>query len=752
MANPSSKKDILSFIAWGLSAIFFVLALILAIFLAYKMAKKSDIQPKTEIEKPNIRKFLTQKEVKKSSHASSKIEQMIKKANALYKGGQTQKALKLFVQINDYSQSISFYNLGVTLMKENKRKDAIEAFLKAYANHQNATESLLNAAVCALFLNNQKQFEEYLLKASKSIVDEFDSPLLTYYFALLNYYKKNYLEALIVLENDRSKYYKEQKSYIKAKIYTMLNQNLKAIVELEKIDSEEDSLALGQLYARIGDLNLANKYFEEAITLDLSPVKAKLSQAFAMLKNRQIRPASKIFQKLLQKKGDKIAHIYPIEVTLKRSLFDPNYGSVRLRNSLQQDIKMQFSVLFYFAPFMLFDSEEVVHYIKKGGVNIIFNQTSKAYDNLSKSHKDAQYNKIVASALEKIEQGLLVEGHNILKNALKFNPSHSVFRYNLALSYAKIGDFQNAYEEFLRAYNLDNKNYLAGLFAIATARLTNKNFKKFNQLLKENLQSEPPSNQNDLYLSMFNFFSGLEKPRLDLLQHISAKDSLNLAYAFVGAFAINESELYRQRIKELKQRQKDDLLVGLLYEFIQNKDNSLKQFNRAVLDFINRKKVSVKQLYRAPWVARELFVRFAVITGTIGKLQKTVEREYQMVDAKTVQITQLLALVSLYAQKFEQSYTLYNELIDKYNTKEVNTLFCAALAAIGSKHLDSAIALLETVNLKNRLFYESRYALGLIYMQIFNYNGAVIQFSRINSNTFISKYFNFNIVNTSSSL
>ena len=47
--------------------------------------------------------------------------------------------------------------------------------------------------------------------------------------------------------------------------------------------------------------------------------------------------------------------------------------------------------------------------------------------------------------------------------------------------------------------------------------------------------------------------------------------------------------------------------------------------------------------------------------------------------------------------------------------------------------------------MKNGDFYESRYALALLYMEINNNNGAVIQLSRIQEDGFHSQYFEFMI-------
>jgi hypothetical protein len=47
--------------------------------------------------------------------------------------------------------------------------------------------------------------------------------------------------------------------------------------------------------------------------------------------------------------------------------------------------------------------------------------------------------------------------------------------------------------------------------------------------------------------------------------------------------------------------------------------------------------------------------------------------------------------------------------------------------------------------MKDSNFLESRFALGLLYLEAKNNEGAVIQLSRVNKNNFNSEYFDFDI-------
>ena len=88
---------------------------------------------------------------------------------------------------------------------------------------------------------------------------------------------------------------------------------------------------------------------------------------------------------------------------------------------------------------------------------------------------------------------------------------------------------------------------------------------------------------------------------------------------------------------------------------------------------------------------------------------------------------------------------LYNHLIDGLKVRDTYTLYLGAVASTAANHSANAIALLELSKMKNKTFKESRYALGLLYLQTQNNEGAAIQLKTIGDSGFKSKYFTFDI-------
>lgn len=134
-----------------------------------------------------------------------------------------------------------------------------------------------------------------------------------------------------------------------------------------------------------------------------------------------------------------------------------------------------------------------------------------------------------------------------------------------------------------------------------------------------------------------------------------------------------------------------------------------------------------------------------LITGRLYFLREQLKDVIASTDEPLYELTNTLALASLLDKAFEESYTLYNQVIDELKIRDAYTLFLGAVASTAAGHHENAIALLELSKMKDNTFAESRYALGLLYLEIQNNEGAVIQLSNVNKSGFISDYFNFDI-------
>jgi len=111
----------------------------------------------------------------------------------------------------------------------------------------------------------------------------------------------------------------------------------------------------------------------------------------------------------------------------------------------------------------------------------------------------------------------------------------------------------------------------------------------------------------------------------------------------------------------------------------------------------------------------------------------------------SITILKNLAFINLYTKNFEESYTIFNDLIDNKKIDDYKTLFYGAVASILAGHHSNAVALLALSKRKNKNAFESRYGLGLLYHEVKNLRGAIIQYSKI-PDGFESEFFDFDVV------
>lgn len=280
----SAKKKKLIYIGAGVAVV--ILLAVIAFFVFQKLHKKPSHSSVEQI------KEKVEKEI--GEHVEpSKIENMIAKADYLYSTGSKEEALYLYEKIAHYSEAISAYNLGVAQLKDSQYETALASFQKAIQNNEKRCVSAINAAVCSLYLNNEKSFNYYIDLAYAYLPQEMPSPLYSYYYSLISYYNGNYLEALSSLNNPTTQEYIEVQNSLSSKINALFDNDVDAIVSMEKNNNASDHFSLGLLYARVGDLEEAKKNLQNAIQNNIEPMRAQLALGLIKLKTGEVQSASK---------------------------------------------------------------------------------------------------------------------------------------------------------------------------------------------------------------------------------------------------------------------------------------------------------------------------------------------------------------------------------------------------------------------------------------------------------------------------
>jgi len=734
--DEKKKKKIILFGAIAIVVIAIIVAIV--VIFAVKSSK-----PKKSISMDAIENKLDKKVIKKIT--PSKLENLIAKANYLYSSGSKSKALKLYEKIAMYSEAISLYNLGVSQLKNKQYKTALSTFSKAIQNDEKRCVSAINAAVCSLYLHDKASFRYNINLAYAYLPQEIDSPLYSYYYVLINYYNKNYYEALSALKNPTSDEYAQEQKHLSAKINAFYDNNYAAIENMEKDFSRKDFFSIALLYARIGDITLAIRNLEDAISNKIQPLKAQLALGLLELKAGRVQSGADNISKVTLKYGDDVYNYYPIKVKLKDSLFDALEAQQHYRNQIQNSKLINYQKLFYFSPYKVFNANKNINYIQKGTANISIDNLASAQNYLRKSASTSKVNIGIAKAINKALSFKTREANLELQKLAKYYPKHSILQYNLALTYAQMGNMIEANKHFLHSYHLDAKNYLSGVYAVMTSQLINKKYKKLKSILNDNLALEEDSEELEFYKTLLNISADNMVSAIHWLDNTYKPRPIYVAMSTIIAIKLNRFDYAKKSSQELVKLLPHDIIPHLMYIDAHFDKYNNTQYAKKVISYLRKQKFQFQDLYYGPYIVRYLYVQQNLITGQLYYLKKQLSDVIEATSGNKEDLIIALALTSLYNGSAEEAYTLYNQLIDEFKVRDAYTLFMGAVASVSAHHDANAIALLELSKIKDSDFYESRYALGLLYLEVEKNPSAVIEFSKIHKNGFKSDFFNFDI-------
>ncbi|WOE70587.1 tetratricopeptide repeat protein [Hydrogenimonas thermophila] len=743
LQNQDDEKKKKRLILIIIGAIILVLLILLLIFFIKNNNNESEIGKSTD---ELVSKIKTA-EKKSIIKIKSQIETMIKKANILYARGNKKEALKLFEQIATYSESISNYNLGVAQMRKGRYKEAIDSFKKAIQNNENQCISALNAAVCSLHLKDKNLFSYYIQMAEAYLPDTYNSSLYSYLFALINYYKGNYYDILSAIKHPTTNSYAYEQNHIAAASYLILSYPLKAIDHIEKVVGPDDYLILGQMYARIGDYSLAANYLKKALTNSNYPLQSKKSLALVYLKNRMTSKAAKLLKELESDYKEKVNEVYPIQTKLSSAVTDVDAAQQKI--SLNELIKSptSYKLIFEFAPFKVFNATQTLNYIKKGNAAIYVDEEEEATKYLSRSSSLSRANLMISKAIKYAIENRLLKANEIFNKALKHYPNHSILHYNLALTYAKLGNYTKAHEHFLRSYHLDSSNFLSGIFSLFCEALIHKHIPQVEKFLQEDLRKFiDPTTLQLFYQSLFYYYKGNITAASKWLD--SKHENRPIFLILDILIASNLGDHHRAKLKTtiLYNSMPRNVITNMLNLIMMSNETDIKTFSAKAINYLKHHTIDLNSVYYGSTFIRENFILLRFITGTLYPFVKQLEEQLMKETEEPSGIIEALAQSNIYLKRFEEAYVLFNQLVDQYKHQDSRTLFLAGIAAIGSKHTANAVALFELAKLEDPNNYESRYALGLLYLEQENIKAAAIQFGKIPDGIFQSKFFDFDIV------
>lgn len=355
------------------------------------------------------------------------------------------KAIDVLKSTSKILKIPSFLNIGIAYYKLNQIENAI-LYLKNIYDYKEAAFSDTYSYMSACF---------YLYQIKKERV---------------------YLETII----DVSKKFKNLTEHSKrmlADTFIILKDYEKALKVLDSMEYPMD-LKKAMLYLKIKDYQKAERFLEKAKekTFNQRRIDEILwLMVFRDLKSNELTKLVEHTQEINERKDNFKTNLnYPLQIFFNKHKYTTEQYLDFVTN-FDFDRKVDF--IFYFAPFIFSDNEEILYDISKG---FIF----KDKQNVESLEEMVAYN---AKFIDIIQEDP-IKRVSKLKAYIK-EDSNSYIYYNLALCYAQINDFHNAYKYFTKAYKLNPGNKLYSMMTVISAKKIKVKIKDYDYI-DQNIRSK----------------------------------------------------------------------------------------------------------------------------------------------------------------------------------------------------------------------------------------------------------------------
>ena len=355
------------------------------------------------------------------------------------------KAIKILKETSQILKIPSFLNIGIAYYKLDQIENAL------------------------LYLNNIFDYKE----AAFSNTYEYISAC--YYLYQIKKDRK-YLETII----DITKKYKNLSEHSKRMItdtYIILKDYEKALKILNSMEFPME-LKKAILYIKIKDYVNAERFLEKAKNETFNQQKIDQIYWLMIFRDLKANELAKLKEHLSElnsrKENFRVNLDYPLEIFFNKNKYTAKQY-LEFVTKFDTDRKKDF--MFYFSPFIFSDNQEILYDISKG---FIF----KDKQNVQSLENMVAYN---SKFIDIIQEDPIIRV-NKLKSFIQ-DDSNSYVYYNLALCYAQINDFHNAYQYFSKAYKLNPGNKLYAVMTLISADKIGKKIKDF-EYIEQNIKSK----------------------------------------------------------------------------------------------------------------------------------------------------------------------------------------------------------------------------------------------------------------------
>ncbi len=373
------------------------------------------------------------------------------------------------------------FNKAVLLLEKKKYQEAITIF-KSTASVMKIP-SFLNIAIAYYQMKSIYNAKIYFQRIYQHDEARYSN---TYSFMSACFYlyqlskDKNYLEQIINIAKKEKKLSEHSKRMI-ADTYIVLKNYKQALKVLESMDFSKP-LKKALLYIKLKDYNKAERFLQNARDNTFNPKKVNNIIWFMIFRDLKSNEIGKLIEHI-DELSPRISYFssnkdLPLKIFFNKYKYTPKQY---LDFVVKFDKDREMDYIFYFAPFIFSDSQELIYDLSKG---FIFNSN----ENIEQLDVMLEYNANLLNLIKKDPIIRVKELEKLIKTDTK-----SYIYYNLGLAYAHIYDFHSAYKYFTKAYKLNPGNKLFSVMTLLSAKKISKKLKD-----KDYIQNNIKSN-NGLY-------------------------------------------------------------------------------------------------------------------------------------------------------------------------------------------------------------------------------------------------------------
>lgn len=478
------------------------------------------------------------------------------------------------------------------------------------------------------------------------------------------------------------------------------------------LDMAKDIKTISKLKIALLHIKLRN-YTEARNQLELAYNEAKGDEAKnkiiwfqlynALKANNLVNITDKIIQIEERRRFFNTNKELPLELFFNKKRYTPKQYFDKITN-FTLDRKIDF--VYYFAPFIFEDYDTLGDSETKGFI-------IKNFDSIGELNTMIEYN---AEFLKLVKLDPIKRVYKLQQMIDAKFDTVSYEYYNLALAYAQIYDYNNAYRYFKKAYQLERGNKLYAIMTFITLKKLNiAENQKFKDLLSQNILSDQGKYQ---FYAQY-IYKMIEDPQLVVdPKKLDFKDEKSIF--FRSLYFLNNIE--KKGIVEteplLLEFGKDPLVYLLKLAAKKENENDYAYISR-IQDELP--KVYNNNFLKGSMIITDFYLDTLWALGIFNSVNFEIENETEPSYLRTK------AIKYLYNNQPKKAIELIEELQNKYKVRSIDSYYILAAAYFAANQKESAYITLSEIE----LLYNDRdakFLSGIRLIQDMKLNSAVQYF------------------------